>query len=190
VAQADVVQDRRIVEGTLGCPVCHVERAVRRGVVWWAGVPVPYPADPRPDTAGDDVVRAAALLALADSRLPYVLSGAAGLAANGLAALADAPIVLLDPPDDRAAPFATIIRGAPVAPFAPQSVRGVLLDATWASAGDRLASAVAALVKGGRLVAPATVPRPAGVRELARDAEQWVAERTDDVVRIARARRG
>lgn len=186
VARADVVRERRIVEGTLGCPVCHVERVVRHGVVWWAGTPVPSPPDPRPDIAGEDLIRAGALLALTDSRLPYVLCGAAGLAANGLVAFAEAPLVLLDPPDDRAAPFATIVRGAPVVPFAARSVRGVLLDAASAADPAGARSAVTALVTGGRLVAPAGAPLPPGVRELARDTEHWVAEREGDVVGITR----
>ncbi|MEA3245987.1 MAG: hypothetical protein U9Q74_07495 [Gemmatimonadota bacterium] len=190
VAQADAVEDRRMVEGTLGCPVCRAERAVRGGVVWWSGPPAHIPADARPDLAGDALVRSGALLAFADSRQPYVLCGAAGLAANGLAAFADAPLVLLDPPDDRAAPFTTIVRAAPSVPFAARSVRGALLDEAWASDAARLASAVAALVAGGRLVAPAGVAVPAGVRELARDSAQWVGERVADVVGITRGARG
>lgn len=189
VAQADAVQDRGMVEGTLGCPVCHVERVVRGGVVWWSGTPAPTPADVCPDMTGEALVRAGALLAFADSRQPYVLCGAAGLAANGLAAFADAPLVLLDPPDDRAAPFATIVRGAPVVPFAARSVRGVLLVDAWASDAARVDSAVAALAPGGRLVAPAVLALPAGVRELARDASEWVAERAADVVGITRGAR-
>lgn len=189
VAQADAVQDGRMAEGTLGCPVCHAERVVRGGVVWWSGAPTPTPADVRPDMTGEALVRAGALLALADSRQPYVLCGAAGLAGNGLAAFADAPLVLLDPPDDRAAPFATIVRGAPAVPFAARSVRGVLLDGAWAADPARMASAVGALVPGGRLVAPAAAALPAGVRELARDVGEWVAERVGDVVGITRGAR-
>ncbi len=177
VAHADTVENRRVVEGTLGCPVCHVERAVRGGVAWWSGEPAAVVPDPRPDLAGDPLMRAGALLGLQESPLPFLLCGAAGLAANGLVALADAPLVLLDPPDDRAAPFTTIVRGAPSVPLGAQSVRGALLEGAWASEPTRVAGIVAALSFRGRLVAPAATPLPRGVRELARDADQWVAER-------------
>ena len=43
---------------------------------------------------------------------------------------------------------------------------------------DMLASIVRALGQGARLVAPVTTPLPPGVRELARDAAEWVAETT------------
>jgi hypothetical protein len=133
------------------------------------------------------VIRIGALIGFADAAQPFILTGSLALAAGGLAGLADAAIVVLDPPDDRAASFATIVRGAPTVPLAAKSVRGVVLDGAWATDARRVASAVSALVPRGRLVAPADMPVPPGVRELARDDRQWVAERDADVISLRRA---
>ena len=189
VARADVVVMRRMIEGVLGCPVCHVERRVAGGVLYWSAGESPPPASAEADVTGAELLRLAALIGLAESPSPFVLCGARGLAAAGLGGIVDAPTVLLDPPDDRAAARATVIRRAPRLPLAPRSARGVALDAAWASAGDRVVSAVAALAPRGRLVAPAMTPVPAGVREIARDAREWVAEREADVVGLRRASR-
>jgi hypothetical protein len=75
-------------------------------------------------------------------------------------------------------------------PFAERSVRAIALDALHA-APERIGFAVRALANGGRLVAAADVPVPTGIRELARDATQWVGERIAEPVTITlgRARR-
>jgi hypothetical protein len=58
--------------------------------------------------------------------------------------------------------------------MASGSVRGVALDIHHAES-PWLADAVRVLRAGGRLVAPASAPLPAGTRELARDDREWVA---------------
>ncbi len=181
-----------MVEGVLGCPVCQMEHDVRRGVLHWsaasgasagaASASAP-PAASTADTSEDAVTRIGALLGFGESTAPFVLTGPSAAAAVGLLGLVDAVLVLLDPPDDAAAAFATVIRGAARVPLAARSARGVLLDGDWAVA-DRALAAVDALADGGRLVAPVSVPLPAGVRELARDDRQWVAERVGGAVPI------
>ena len=47
---------------------------------------------------------------------------------------------------------------------------------------------VAALATRGRLVAPATAPVPIAIRELARDATEWVGEREATPVTVPLAR--
>jgi hypothetical protein len=176
VARADIVEAGRMVEGILGCPVCHAERAVRGGVVYWSQDPGRRIQDRARDPHPDRVMRIGALIGFGDSYLPFVLCGADANVAAGLGGLSESPIVLLDPPDDRAALFASIVRDAPAVPFAADSAQGIAVDG--AHAGQAyLASCVRALVTGGRLVAPASAPLPAGVRELARDDEQWAAEK-------------
>jgi hypothetical protein len=189
VARADIVEAGRMVDGVIGCPVCHVERVVTRGVIYWQGTPPAVARDPAPDAGGERVIRLGALLGFAEGAGAFVLCGADGLAASGLNGLADVPLVLLDPPDDRAAPFATIIRGAPAIPFGAGAVRGIALSS--ASADDRfMASCLRALAQRGRLVAPAAVPVPAGIRELARDALEWVGEREPVPVTVPLSRAG
>lgn len=176
VARVDTLEARRMVSGVLGCPVCHAERTVVGGVIWWRGAPVSTSPLMDAGPGEEAVMRMGALLAFAESAAPYVLCGEAARTAIGLTALGAAAVVLLDPPDDRAAAFATIIRGAPIIPFVALSVRGIAVDASW-STDARLASCAGALAPGGRLVAPAAIVVPAGIRELARDAAEWVGER-------------
>lgn len=184
-----------MVEGVLGCPVCQVEREVRGGVLYWSANPggsaveaVPLQ---RPSAEMDDdaTARVGALLGFGESTMPFVLTGQSTVAAAGLLAMADAALLLLDPPDDAASAFTTVIRGAPRVPLGARSTRGVLLSGAWAN-DAKVLTAVDSLVDGGRLVAPASVALPAGVRELARDAQQWVAERVGGGVPIPLRRAG
>lgn len=195
VARADVAEHGWMIEGVLGCPVCLVERTVRGGVVAWDPM-AKLVARQRDATHVPDeeaTVRLAALLGLTDSLLPFVLCGAAGACAPALGGLAAAAFVLLDPPDDASAGLATVIRGAERLPFAERSVQGIALDSAHAGA-NVIESAVRALVPGGRMVAAPRVPVPAGIRELARDAAEWVGERVAEPtasapVPLSRARR-
>ncbi|HET7457777.1 MAG TPA: hypothetical protein VFJ74_08985, partial [Gemmatimonadaceae bacterium] len=122
-----------------------------------------------------------------------VLAGAWARHADALTAIAPGVrLLLLDPPiairwndDDSASRDGTvsIVRAAGDAlPLAAGAARAVALDAATATAA-RLDAAVRVLAGGGRIVAPAAVTVPAGVRELARDAEVWVAEREAAVAR-------
>lgn len=181
VAQADAVDAGRMVEGVLGCPVCHAERVVRKGVLYWSGEATTAGNVDVPDADANRFMRLGALLGFAEGHAPFVLCGDEGLAATGLNGLADAPLVLLDPPDDRAAPFATIIRGAPAVPFVG-AARGIAAEAR--EDAPFLASCVRALAPRGRLVARAGAALPAGIRELARDAAEWVGEREPAAVTV------
>ena len=191
VARADAVETGRMVEGIVGCPVCHAERVVTGGVLYWEGTPGAVPPDPAPDAGAERVMRLGALLGFTEGAAPFVLRGADGLAASGLIGLAEVPLVLLDPPDDRAAPFATIIRGAPGIPFGAGAVRGIAAGGRLGNDPGFAASCVRALAPRGRLVAAASAPLPAGIRELARDGLEWVGERepVPVTVPLSRARR-
>ena len=188
VTAAHTTRARCVVEGTLGCPVCRTTYPVAGGVARF-GPPnaraVPGGPPPSPD---DEALRLAALLGLTDAGGIVALGGAWDAAADPLLALVadatgagpaghpDLRVLLIDP----ASPYAPrppvgAVTGAGL-PVAAGALRGVALDAGTADA-ERLTGAVAALRPGGRLVAPADAPAPAGVRELARDARHWVAER-------------
>jgi hypothetical protein len=177
VAVVDTATDGRIVEGALGCPLCGSRQEIRAGVAYWNPPALNHPATPSsvPDARADEFMRLGALMGYAEGRGPFLLCGSAGLSATGLLGLAEAPIILMEPPDDRAARFASIIRGAGSVPLVGV-VRGIAL-------GDRpctekfTASCVVALAPGGRLVAPADAAVPEGIREIARDDREWVGER-------------
>jgi threonine dehydrogenase-like Zn-dependent dehydrogenase len=71
--------------------------------------------------------------------------------------------------------LAGVLHSGPRWPLAARQAAAVALDAAHATPAQ-LAQAVRVLRPGGRLVAPAWAPLPEGVRELARDATEWVAE--------------
>jgi hypothetical protein len=64
-------------------------------------------------------------------------------------------------------------------PLAASSIRGAVIDG-WIYSPSLLSDAVRALRRGGRLAAPAHVPVPAEIQELARDETEWVGEATSD----------
>lgn len=183
VAAASLTQNRRLIDATLGCPVCDAEFAVRDGAVVF-GESAPGASMPAGE---DEVMRAAALLHVEERGL-YVLEAGWGSLAAALLALMSAEYLLVDPPT------ATVVdEGAGVLvgvgdrwPLAAASLQGIALERATPA---RVADAVRVLKPLGRLVAPVAAPVPAGVRELARDDRHWVGEKVPDVVTIGRAPR-
>jgi uncharacterized protein YbaR (Trm112 family) len=174
VAAATRTAFRHIVDGTLGCPVCHAHYPIRRGVVDFRRAPL---AAPVPDAPADDeqATRLAALLDLSDRTGFALLLGAWSVHAPLLANLVETPLILVDPPEDvEGEPGISVIRCDGALPLAAGAARGTAVDA---GTDARIASAVRATRVKGRLVGPAAIPLPAGVKALARDETMWVAER-------------
>jgi uncharacterized protein YbaR (Trm112 family) len=179
VAAVARLDGRHIAEGTLGCPVCRREYPIRDGVGWFvepSSAPDASRLTPHAPPAPDDrVTRAAALLGLMDAGGIIVLGGDWADCADAIAELGPAHVVILNRSATSDAPqsVSSLVVGDRL-PFAAASVRAAALDAELAAA---LSSAAHVLRSRGRLVAPADAPVPDGVTELARDAENWVAER-------------
>jgi hypothetical protein len=174
VASAQRMEARHIVDGTLGCPVCHAEYSVRGGVVDFrrAGRPVPA-ATALPDA--EQATRLAAFLDLSDATGFAVLMGEHAVHAPLLGAVTGTPLMLVDPPAGmEGAPGVSVLRCDEELPLAAGAARGVAIDG---GSARRIGSAVRAARANGRLVGPASMPLPPGVRELARDDTQWVGER-------------
>jgi uncharacterized protein YbaR (Trm112 family) len=174
VASADRMEARHIVEGTLGCPVCKAEFPIRNGVVdFRRGTSIVLPAGSAPDQ--EQAMRLAAFLDLSDAQGFAVLLGEWGVHAPVLRTLVETPLVLVDPPEGvEGEPGVSVIRCDGELPLAAAASRGMAIDG---GAAARVASAVRATRVKGRLVAPASLAVPAGVRELARDDSTWVGER-------------
>lgn len=187
--------DRRIMTGTLGCSVCGAEYAIADGNAVFETLPAGSTAmgevvggvvasiaggasegrasERHSDAPDDGAMRLAALITLDDREGVWVLDGRwAGMAA-ALGTIVPATFLLLA---DRsvASDWPALVGAGDVVPLASASVRGFVLDHPSAALAT---SAARILVTGGRLVAPAATPVPAGVRELARDARQWAGER-------------
>lgn len=183
VAAVARAEDRRLVDATLGCPVCNAEFEVRDGVVSFGD---PVPSAPMP-ASEDEVMRAAALLHVEERGL-YVLDAGWGSLAPGLLALMIAEYLLVDPPAGSAAADGVgILSGVGDRwPIASAALHGIAMERATSA---RLNDALRILRAGGRLIAPADADVPAGARELARDERHWVAEKVGEVIPLARARR-
>lgn len=179
VAAADRMRGRTVVGGLLGCPLCGARYAIRDGVTYLGAPESPSPRDPAPPApGGDDLLRAAALLALVEPGGTAVLVGEWGRMGVGLRALAEVHLLLVNPPFEATSEEGvSVMRTGGTLPLAAGSVRGVALDVAAAHNAAMLAGAVDALRTRGRLLAPVAAALPAGVRELARDEREWVAER-------------
>lgn len=205
VAMVHEADGPRLLEAELACPTCGATFAVHDGVAWWCEPPCVDAADtaghasveaPRAD-------RLAALLGVAEGPHPVLLVGARTAEGAALAGLVSPPQWWLNPPPTAPAaprdaerhadalppllhrphPLAphplvhAVLHVGPRWPLASGVVAAVAVDDAHATP-VRLAEAVRVLRAGGRLVAPATAPLPDGVRELARDETEWVAEAT------------
>jgi hypothetical protein len=178
VASSTRMEARYIVDGVLGCPVCHAQYAVRSGVAdFRREPPLPLRAEPDPFLRGDasTAMRLAAFLGLSDAAGFVVLLDEWGAQASALRELVETPIMLVDPPEGREGePGISVVLSDGVPPLAAGAARAAAIGSV---GPERAAAAVRITRAGGRLVAPATLPVPDGVREIARDDTLWVGEK-------------
>lgn len=183
VLSATRLEARHVVEGVLGCPVCRTEYPIRRGVVDFrapgrgelgSGAEDSPEATADPDSSG--AIRLAAMMDLSDALGFAVLTGRWCRMADALQAMNDIPpLLLVDPPEDMdMRPGISGVRCGASLPLADGSARAVAIGA---GSHRLLGSAVRATRAGGRVVAPASMAVPGELRELARDASWWVAQR-------------
>ena len=169
VAAASRSANRHILDGTLGCPTCGAEYPVRDGIAHLGRAPRLAAEEASLERA----MRIAAFLELTDARGFAVLSGRWCAHTQALAQIVETPIVLVNPAEgvvlDGASAVLETDRQLPVA---EGSVRALALDA------DALdTDAVRAVRAGGRVLGVAQLTLPDGLREIARDAREWIAER-------------
>ena len=192
VASADTMRRRDIVRGILGCPVCRAEYPIVNGVARFGDSGPDIPAAVGPPPSDDATLRIAALL---DVSLPggfVTLTGSWARFARPLSVLAEGVHVLALNPDSGldSGEGVSVATAADEVPLRPNVCRGIVVDSRHSGLAW-LASAAAALLPGGRLVAPVGVPGPGGLRELARDDRLWVATKEPEPtpVRFHLARR-
>ncbi len=174
VASTTRMEARHIVTGTLGCPVCMAEYPINDGVVDFRRdreSALTQAAGSLPETA----MRLAAMLDLADATGFAVLLGQWGTLALELTGLVETPLIAVDPPTGIVGfPGVSVIRCDGEIPLASGAARATAIDTHHRSRTD---SAVRVTRTKGRVLAPADLGVPAGVRELARDQHVWVGER-------------
>lgn len=193
VASETVGRDLR--RGVAGCVVCRYEARVEDGdlLAEGSGAPPRAAADEAGDGAGDGadperIRRLVALLGLAEPGGAVLLLGDAAALATGLADAAGVAVVTDRPGRHRggAHPVSAMLGFGDAVPFAEGTFRGAAIGAGVTTA--RIAAVLAAMVPGVRVVGDASLPVPHGLRELARDQREWVAEvqRVTGVVGITR----
>ena len=170
VASIDRVDERDVLEGTLGCPVCSAEYRIRDGIAWFGEAPAA--AEQAPSSA--EALRLAAALDLTDARMTAILHGSWGAHASVLRGLSPAQMLLVNPPHGVTSGDGISIVRAPIAPVAAAWADAAALDR---GAGESMTDSIrTGLRAGARLLAPAAAALPAGFSELARDADVWVAQ--------------
>jgi uncharacterized protein YbaR (Trm112 family) len=190
VAAASRTEHRDILSGVLGCPECLAQFPIRDGVAdmrsWRTGLSVSGPvADGARDAAavshgGFDPVRAAALLDLSSGGGLAVATGRWCGAAHAIADMIEGVHVLaLNPVEPvESGGGVSVVLAPGTIPLRGASCRGLAFDAMPSNGpqAELLDLAVKVLRPRGRLLAPSFLSLPSGVRELAHDEQQWVAE--------------
>jgi uncharacterized protein YbaR (Trm112 family) len=162
-----------LIEADLACPVCGAEFRVIDGEAHFDA------ASRAPRNDALDAGRTAALLGVTEGHLPVLLAGSYAGTAAALADVVPTTQLWLNPPSSLPAPVApcsTLVAGVRL-PLGVETIAAAAVDHAHATP-VMLESIVRAVRMGGRILAPATVPVPAGLKELARDDAEWVAEVT------------
>lgn len=180
VAAADLTEGRHILRGMLGCPICHARYPISDGIAdFTGGARRPVELEPeRGDFGEDDALKLAAMLDLTTPAGYVLLVGRWARLAGRLRELAPVTVLAVNAPPDvvMGDGISGVLTGDRI-PVAAGSARGAALDA----ARDVLvASAVAALRAGGRIVGEASIPDPDDVTIVARDDRHWVGTRRAD----------
>jgi hypothetical protein len=182
IVMALETRERDLVRGTAGCMTCHRNAAIAQGdVVFDTSVVASNDASTLPESSAID--RLEAQLGLSEPGARVLLSGRYAQFAAALAQRVDALVVVLNAPVPRAAGVGGVYLAEPVVPFSDATFNAAAVDQGVSAA--QLADVVRTLQRGGRLVATLPMELPDGVRELARDATEWVGTR-DDVIRLRR----
>jgi uncharacterized protein YbaR (Trm112 family) len=184
VATVDRMDDREIVSGVLGCPICRAEYPIRDRIVYFRPPP-DLLAEVEPDPA--QAMRIAAALGLTERQRIAVLQGDWGIHALFVRAISPAQLIVLDAPIAIEPGEGVNVIMSGTAPFARESVHGVAVDAR--SSADVVRSLADSLRLGGRMLASSAAALPPGLTEVARDDEVWVAERSRDVIPLRRGAR-
>jgi uncharacterized protein YbaR (Trm112 family) len=167
LVQADRLEERRVVEGRLGCANCRETCPVRGGVAHLSpGAAVD--AMPSVDSAHgpEAAVKLAALMGLAGARGLVMLEGPGARHAAALAALVpEVEVVAVDGPAAPMQPGVSRVRAGAALPFRDGAMRGAAL--TGGAADARLREALRVLAPGARLVVdPADAETAARLRVL------------------------
>jgi hypothetical protein len=170
--------DRELVRGVGGCPACHLEMRVEGGDALFPGA---APDAPRraaaPSRAAEDALlaRVVALLGIAEPGGAVLLTGRYAALAAALAAQCDVAVIVLNAESAVGSGVSRAYVAESSVPFTDGTFRAAALDLTVPASTAH--DAVRVVAVGGRVLGASALAVPPGLRELARDSAEWVAER-------------
>jgi hypothetical protein len=189
VASLKAISNRFVLDGTLGCPVCHAQYAIRNGV---ADFRAPGDARAIPEhfplgySREELALRMGAFLNATEPGATLVLGASWAEAAQEVSVMTEARVLALNPASAvEESETVGLLRVTREIPLAPGSALGVALDETFPA--EILATAIKVVKPGGRIVGPASVDPPEGLAILARDERYWVAEKAPEIIPLRRA---
>jgi len=190
VASLKAISNRFVLDGTLGCPVCHAQYSIRGGVADFRQTG--HSAHPIPEhfplsfSRDELAVRMGAFLNATEPGATLVLGGSWAEAAQEVSVMTETRVLALNPAAAvEESETVGLLRVSSEIPLAAGSALGVALDETFSP--EIVSSAIKVLRPGGRLVGPASLDPPRGLAVLARDDRHWVAEKAPEIVPLLRA---
>jgi hypothetical protein len=181
VVAPDVMDGRRVVSGTIGCPICEVEHPIVEGIVGFGEDPLLGAASRSDDLTVEELPdpnAVQALLNLADPGGYVALVGSGSRIAGDLSETVPGVhfVGVNPPPELRESGSLSLLRSPWVIPLKDASVRGVLVGreyvrSRWMDEAGRV------LAANGRLVAVVDQLSAAGVHQLALGNGMWVGEK-------------
>jgi len=191
VASLKAISNRFVLDGTLGCPVCHAEYPIRKGVADFSRADQlgrqSFDNHPHGEKREELATRVGAFLNATEPGATLVLGGSWAEAAQELSVMTDTRVLALNA-SKRVEESETVglIHVSSEIPLAPGSVLGVALDASFPS--EIFSSVVNVVRAGGRIVGPAALEPPRDLAVLARDESYWVAEKAAEMISLRRSK--
>lgn len=184
VVAPDEMKGRRVVSGTVGCPVCKVEHKIAEGIVGFGEDPLLGVGSRSDDLTVEEMPNAddvQALLDLGTSGGYVLLVGSGVRLAEALAAnTSDVHYVGLNPPPElRESESLSLLRSPQLMPLKDDSVRAVLVGREYVR-NRWMDDAARVLLPKGRLLAVVDDLSPSGVRQLAVGNGMWVGEKKSE----------
>lgn len=181
VVAPDEMDGRRVVSGTIGCPVCEVEHKIVEGIVGFGEDPLLGAGSRSDDLTVENMPDADDVQALLNLDSPggYVILVGSGarLAAELAANTSDVHFVGLNPPPElRESESLSLLRSPARIPIRDGSVRGVLMGREYVR-NRWMDDAGRVVATGGRLVAVVDELSAVGVQQLAVGGGMWVGEK-------------